>query len=50
MENNLSYVAFKKRRKTWEINPKTRCKGNDKEYDRNKEKRRIKNLLKTEDF
>ncbi len=37
-------------RSVWVIDPTTRCKGNDKVYDRKKEKKKIKEEIKEEDL
>ena len=39
---------YKKTRKVWIINPRTRVKGNDKAYDRNKAKKDFRKILKEE--
>ena len=42
IEKNKKKEDAKKRRNLWRINPKTRCKGNDKAYDRKKQKQKIR--------
>jgi hypothetical protein len=41
-----TYQTYKKIRKVWSINPRTRCKGNDKVYSRKQAKEITAKLIK----
>ena len=41
MRKTQQYDTYKKLRKEWNINPKTKIKPNDKSYNRKKEKQRF---------
>lgn len=46
--NENNYKAYKKIRKTWDINPKTRIVKSNKVYNRNKAKKDLKNFIREE--
>uniref|UniRef100_A0A6M3JU41 Uncharacterized protein n=1 Tax=viral metagenome TaxID=1070528 RepID=A0A6M3JU41_9ZZZZ len=47
-ELKKKYKLHSSIRKVWIINPKTRCKGNDKVYNRKKDNQKIKKQIREE--